>query len=302
MPDIYHIPALLQEAVGGLDIKPAGVYVDVTFGGGGHSREIISKLGPDGRLLAFDQDIDAYQNKIDDSRFTFIHSNFRFLKNFLRFHNVDGIDGLLADLGVSFHHFDQSDRGFTFREDCVLDMRMNRDSVNTAKEFLNTATQDELTRSFRIYGELDNAGRIAAKIVEARKNRSIDTTGQLCEIVAPFLDKRREKKDLAKVFQALRITVNNEMEALQALLSDSLKVLKPGARIAVISYHSLEDRMIKNFFKTGNIEGKNETDIFGRNRSPFKLLTSKPIVASEEEVERNPRSRSAKLRIAEKLG
>ncbi len=297
----YHIPALLEATIQGLDIKPDGTYVDVTFGGGGHSRAIMARLGKDGRLLSFDQDADAMANAIDDPRFTFVYGNFRFLRNFLRFYDAPQVDGILADLGVSFHHFDDPERGFSFRFGGSLDMRMNRRAEHTAAWLLANASEEELSHMFTLYGELRQGRRLAHAIVKERDNAPVDTVERLIAIATPFIDKRREKKELAQVFQALRIEVNGEMEALQAFLRQSLEVLKPGGRLAVITYHSLEDRLVKNFMRTGNLEGRLEQDFYGRNLSPLKLLTSKPVVPDDDEIERNPRSRSAKLRIAEKI-
>ena len=296
----YHIPALLTETINGLNIKEDGVYVDVTFGGGGHSRAILDKLGPEGRLLGMDQDLDAWGNRLDDSRFTFVHSNFSFLKNFVRYYGIDGVDGLLADLGVSFHHFDASERGFSFRHDSALDMRMNTKSKLDARTVLATYSEEELARVLYLYGELKQSRRMASAIVKARQAGEISTTGQLVEIIAPYIKRSQEKKELAQVFQALRIEVNHEIDALKRLLEQSLEVLKPGGRLVVITYHSLEDRLVKNFMRSGNLEGKIEKDFYGRVSTPWKLINNKVIIASDEEVERNPRSRSAKLRIAEK--
>lgn len=301
MSDLYHIPALLDEAVKGLDIKPDGVFVDATFGGGGHSAEIIKFLGSKGHLFGFDQDLDAGTNAIKSQKFTFVHSNFRFMKNFLGFYGIDKVDGILADLGVSFHHFDEGSRGFSFRSDAGLDMRMNRNASLTARQVINEYPADLLTRIFKVYGEMDNSRRIADKIVAVRKETPINSTQQLADIIGQVTDQRREKKELAKAFQAVRIEVNKELEALETLLKQSVRLIKPGGRLAIITYHSLEDRIVKNFFKTGNLEGKSDTDIFGRNLSPFKAINTKPIVPSEKEIEQNPRSRSAKLRIAERL-
>lgn len=300
-PDVYHIPALLKETIQGLDIKPDGVYVDVTFGGGGHSRAIVDELSTEGHLYGFDQDADARQNAIDDSRFTFVYSNFKFLRNFLRYYNVDGVDGILADLGVSFHHFDDPERGFSFRWEGPLDMRMNRNAARSAAWYVNNWSEEQLADAFYLYGELKNARRFATAIVKARNEAPIETVEALLAAVNPLINPKKEKKELAQVFQALRIVVNGEIEALSAFLQQSLKVLKPGGRLVIITYHSLEDRLVKNFMRAGNLEGKVEQDFYGRRMSPLKLLTSKPIVASEEEVERNPRARSAKLRIAEKI-
>lgn len=298
----YHIPALLTETINGLEIKPNGTYVDVTFGGGGHSRAILSHLDSDGRLFSFDQDMDAYANRIDDPRFTFIHGNFRFLSNFLRYHKVTEVDGILADLGVSFHHFDDGERGFSFRYgEGVLDMRMNRDDSLDARKVIAEYDVDALTRMFKLFGELKNARRIAEALVKARSSREIVTIADLLDIVKPFINPRQEKKELAQVFQALRMEVNHEVDALAGFLSQTLKVLKPGGKLAIITYHSIEDRMVKNFMRSGNIDGKVETDFFGRLQTPIRPVNNKVIVPTEEEVERNPRSRSAKLRVAEKI-
>ena len=293
---VYHIPALLDETMAALAIDADGTYVDVTYGGGGHSRAILERLGPKGRLIGMDQDMDAWENRLMDQRFTFAHGNFAYLKNFLRYYGVDGVDGILADLGVSFHHFDAVERGFTFRADAPLDMRMNRAASFTAQELLNTYTEERLADVLYLYGELRQSRRLAAAIV---KSRPLTTTGQLVDAVRPLLKPSQEKKELSMVFQALRIQVNGELDALQSLLSQSLEVLNPGGRLAIITYHSLEDRLVKNFMRTGNIEGKQEKDFFGRVCTPWRVVTGKPIVPSAEEVERNPRSRSAKLRVAE---
>lgn len=285
----------------GLRILPDGTYVDVTFGGGGHSREIIRHLGPEGRLLAFDQDLDAQQNSLDDDRFTFIHSNFRFLKNFLRYYQAEHIDGLLADLGVSFHHFDEAERGFSFRFDGGLDMRMNQQSPLTAATLLNSYDEERLSDIFYLYGELPQARKLANAIVKSRQMNPLQTINNLLEVVRPYINRKQEKKELAQLFQALRIEVNAEMESLRKMLRQALDVLNPGGRLVVLTYHSLEDRLVKNFFKTGNFEGKADKDFFGKITTPFKLINRKVIVPTEDEIERNPRSRSAKLRIAEKL-
>lgn len=298
---VYHIPALLEECLQGLNIHPNGTYVDVTFGGGGHSKEILNRLGANGHLYSFDQDEDAENNILDDARFTFVRSNFRFLSNFMRYHEVEGIDGLLADLGVSFHHFDDVERGFSFRFDSKLDMRMNKRASLTAAEILNTYEEEQIADLFYLYGEMRNSRRLASAIVKARIEKKFDRIGDFLEVIKPFINKKQEKKELAQVFQALRIEVNQEMNALRQMLQQALRELKPGGRLVVLTYHSLEDRLVKNFMKTGNFEGKAEKDFFGRVETPFKLVNNKVIVASEEEVERNPRSRSAKLRIAEKL-
>ena len=285
----------------GLRILPDGTYVDVTFGGGGHSREIIRHLGPEGRLLAFDQDLDAQQNSLEDDRFTFIHSNFRFLKNFLRYYQAEHIDGLLADLGVSFHHFDEAERGFSFRFDGALDMRMNQQSPQTAATVLNSYDEERLSDIFYLYGELPQARKLANAIVKSRQMNPLQTINNLLEVVRPYINRKQEKKELAQLFQALRIEVNAEMESLRKMLRQALDVLNPGGRLVVLTYHSPEDRLVKNFFKTGNFEGKADKDFFGKITTPFKLINRKVIVPTEDEIERNPRSRSAKLRIAEKL-
>ena len=298
----YHIPALLNETVEGLEILPDGVYADLTFGGGGHSRAILSHLSDNGKLYGFDQDIDAYANRIDDKRFTFVYSNFRYLSNFMRYYGEEQIDGIVADLGVSFHHFDDEKRGFSFRfEEGELDMRMNRNSSLTARDILNTYTEERLADIFFLFGEMKNSRGVASEIVKARASRPFATTDDFLKVVSKFIKPTQEKKELAQLFQALRIEVNNEIDVLKSMLSQSLKVLKPGGRIAVRTYHSLEDRIVKNYFKTGNISGKVEKDFFGRIDTPFRLVNNKVIVPSDEEIERNPRSRSAKLRIAEKL-
>lgn len=297
---VYHIPALLEECMEGLDIKPDGKYIDVTFGGGGHSREILRRLGSNGHLYSFDQDEDAQRNIIDDERFTFVYSNFRYLKNFMHYHEVEAVDGVLADLGVSFHHFDDEERGFSFRFDAPLDMRMNKQARLTAAEILATYSEEHLAQLFSLYGELRSARRIAAAIVAARSKGGVKTTGELLELVSPFINRKQEKKELAQLFQALRIEVNSEMDSLRAMLRQAVEMLKPGGRLVVITYHSLEDRIVKNFIKTGNVEGVVEKDFFGRVKTPLCAVNNKVIVPSDEEVERNPRSRSAKLRIAEK--
>lgn len=297
----YHIPALLNECINALDIKPDGTYVDVTFGGGGHSRAIMEHLGSNGRLYGFDQDMDAYANRIDDPRFTFVHSNFAFLQNFMRYYGVNGVDGILADLGVSFHHFDDQQRGFSFRFDGELDMRMNQDNPRDARTVIAEYSEEQLANILYLYGELKQSRRISAAIVKARNQVPIESVQQLLDVLKPFIRPQHEKKELAQVFQALRIEVNNELAVLEQLLKQSLKVLKPGGRLAIITYHSLEDRLVKNFLRSGNIEGKIEQDFFGRINSPLKLVNNKVIVPDDDEVNRNPRSRSAKLRIAVKL-
>lgn len=296
----YHIPVLLKQSVDGLDIKPGGTYVDVTFGGGGHSREILSRLGAEGRLLGFDQDEDAEQNIVDDRRFTFVRSNFRYLRNFMRYYGIDRVDGILADLGVSSHHFDDMRRGFSFRFDGVLDMRMNKRAGVTAADVVNNYTENALADIFYRYGELKNSRKLAAVIVKARAAKPLATIGNLLDTVSPLLEPAREKKELARLFQALRIEVNHEMDALKEMLQSAVTVLKPGGRLSVITYHSLEDRMVKNLVRTGNVEGRVEKDFFGNMLSPFRAVNSKVIVPCRQEVEDNPRSRSAKLRIAEK--
>ena len=297
---VYHIPALLEECLNGLNIKPDGTYVDVTFGGGGHSRAIVQRLSPLGHLYGMDQDIDAWRNRIDDPRFTFVLSNFAYLTNFMRYYGVDGVDGILADLGVSFHHFDDSQRGFSFRFDGQLDMRMNRSASLDARQIVATYTEEQLAQVLYLYGELKQSRQLARAIVRARAERAIDTTLQLIEVIRPFIRPNQEKKELAQVFQALRIEVNHEIDALKHLLQSSLDVLRPGGRLVVITYHSLEDRLVKNFMRSGNIEGQVVKDFYGRVLSPLRPVNNKVITPSDDEVERNPRSRSAKLRIAQK--
>lgn len=301
--EAYHVPVLLTESVDGLNIGDGGCFVDVTFGGGGHSREILSRLNGKGRLYSFDQDADAERNAdgLDKSGFTFVRSNFRFLKNFMRFYGEEGIDGLLADLGVSSHHFDDSERGFSFRFDGKLDMRMNQRAGKTAADVVNTYDEKRLADIFYLYGELRQSRKIAAAIVKARQGKRIETVADFLDVVKVFFRSEREKKDMAKVFQALRIEVNHEMDALRDMLKGAADMLKPGGRLVVITYHSLEDRMVKNMMKTGNVEGREDKDFFGRVNTPFRLVNRQVIVPSDEEMARNPRSRSAKLRIAEKL-
>ena len=296
----YHVPVLLNESIEGLDLRPGGIYVDVTFGGGGHSKEILRQGDDSIRLLSFDQDEDAEKNIVNDKRFTFVRSNFRYLHTFLSYHGLEQVDSILADLGVSSHHFDDSERGFSFRFDGKLDMRMNKRAGMTAADVVNTYEEERLADIFYLYGELKNSRKLASAIVKARSNKQIITIGDFLDIVKPMFGREREKKELAKVFQALRIEVNQEMEALKEMLYAATEALKPGGRLVVITYHSLEDRMVKNIMKTGNIEGKAEQDFFGNVQTPFRLINNKVIVATEEEVTRNPRSRSAKLRIAEK--
>lgn len=298
---VYHIPVLLKESVDGLDINPDGVYVDVTFGGGGHSREILSRLGDNGHLFSFDQDADAENNIVDDPRFTFVHSNFRWLSNWMRYYDIEHIDGLLADLGVSSHHFDDAERGFSFRYDAPLDMRMNREGGKTAADIVNDDTEEHLADIFYLYGELRRSRQIAAAIVKARQRKPILTTKDFLQVVDHLFRREKEKKDMARLFQALRIEVNHEMQALSEMLTSATRLLAKGGRLSVITYHSLEDRMVKNIMKSGNVNGKVEEDpVYGRKASPYNLVNNKVIVPSDEEVERNPRSRSAKLRIAEK--
>lgn len=294
----YHIPALLNETIAGLNIQPDGVYVDCTFGGGGHSAEIMKHLGKKGRLVAFDQDKDAYANRIDDDRFIFVHANFKYLKNFLRYHQHEKVDGILADLGVSFHHFDEAERGFSFRFDGLLDMRMNKQSTLTAADVLNTYSEEQLADVFYLYGELKQSRKLAKAIVNQRATEPFERIFPFLELVKYFFSRDKEKKDLARLFQALRIEVNQEMSVLKSLLQQSIEVLKPGGSLVVLTYHSLEDRLVKNFFRTGNFEGKLEKDFYGNVLSPLQAVNNKVIIAGEEEVERNPRARSAKLRIA----
>ncbi|MEI6753939.1 MAG: 16S rRNA (cytosine(1402)-N(4))-methyltransferase RsmH [Paludibacter sp.] len=296
---IYHIPALLNETIDGLDIKPDGVYVDVTFGGGGHSNEILKRLSKNGKLLGFDQDEDACKNIINDPRFIFVRSNFKYLKNFLRYHNIEKVDGILADLGVSSHHFDEAERGFSFRFDGALDMRMNTKSPFTAAVLLNTYSEEQLADVFYLYGELHNSRKIARTIVNARSKAPFDRIFPFIEVLKPFFGREKEKKDMARVFQALRIEVNKEMDVLKALLEQSLEVLNPNGRLVVLTYHSLEDRLVKNFFRSGNFEGKLQKDFYGNIIAPLQAVNNKVIIANNEEIERNPRARSAKLRIAE---
>ena len=305
--ETYHVPVLLKESVDGLDIKPDGIYVDVTFGGGGHSREILRRLGPEGRLFSFDQDEDAEQNIVDDSRLTFVRSNFRYLKNWMRYYDVERIDGLLADLGVSSHHFDDAERGFSFRFDAPLDMRMNKRARYTAANVLAEYDEGQLADIFYLYGELKQARRLASAVVKARSEQPIATTQDLMRIAESILGRGarnddRGLKDMAKVFQALRIEVNREMVALRQMLLAATNLLRDGGRLSVITYHSPEDRMVKNVMKSGNVEGRVKQDFFGRVESPFTLVNNKVITPDNDEQERNPRSRSAKLRIGMKNG
>jgi 16S rRNA (cytosine1402-N4)-methyltransferase len=296
----YHIPVLLQESIEGMNLQPNGIYVDMTFGGGGHSKEILRQGDSSIRLFSFDQDADAEKNIVDDRRFTFVRSNFRYLYNFLRYHQVEQVDGILADLGVSSHHFDDSERGFSFRFDGNLDMRMNKRAGITAADVVNTYDEERLANIFYLYGELKNSRKLASAIAKARNEKAIKTIGDFLEIVKPMFGREREKKELAKVFQALRIEVNQEMEALKEMLYAAAEALKPGGRLVVITYHSLEDRMVKNFIKAGNIEGKVEKDFYGNAKAPMRAVNKKPILPQESEIAANTRARSAKLRIAEK--
>lgn len=298
----YHVPVLLDESVSGLDIKPGGIYVDVTFGGGGHSREILRRLPEGAHLYSFDQDADAERNiGAPDKKFTFVRSNFRYLKNWMRYYGVDHIDGLLADLGVSSHHFDDAERGFSFRFDAPLDMRMNKRAGQTAADILNNYDEAQLADIFYIYGEMKNSRRIAAAVAKARQTAPINTTSYFLAVVEPMFKREREKKDMARLFQALRIEVNHEMDALREMLAAATQLLAPGGRLSVITYHSLEDRIVKNVMKAGNPEGKVEQDFFGRINTPYRMV-EKLIIPSEEEQQSNPRSRSAKLRVAERKG
>ena len=299
--ETYHVPVLLNESIDGLAIKPDGIYVDVTFGGGGHSKEILRRLGKKGHLYSFDQDPDAEKNIVNDDRFTFVRSNFRYLKNWMRYYGVDHIDGLLADLGVSSHHFDDETRGFSFRFDAPLDMRMNKRAGTTAAEILNNYDEEQLADIFYIYGELKNARKIAAAITKARNEKRIETTDDFLHVTEKLFQREREKKETAKMFQALRIEVNHEMDALKEMLNGAMDTLCEGGRLSVITYHSLEDRIVKNMMKAGNVEGKIKQDFFGRIEAPFRLVNNKVIVPSDEEQQQNPRSRSAKLRVAEKI-
>ena len=299
--ETYHLPVMLEECIEGLDIKPNGTYVDLTMGGGGHTSEILRHLGPEGHLYSFDQDPDAQANAPQDERFTFVASNFRFLRGAMRLRGVEQVDGILADLGVSSHHFDAKHRGFSFRGEAPLDMRMNTRSKRTAADIVNTYDKETLAKIFSDYGELDTTWKIANCIERARATKPIETTAELVEAVKPCTPPKDESKFLTKLFQALRIELNGEMEALRMALEQSLKILKPGGRLVIMSYHSLEDRIVKNFMRSGNAEGKIEKDFFGNSTSSLKVITRKAIAPSNEEIERNPRSRSAKLRIAEKL-
>lgn len=297
----YHIPVLFAQSIDALDIDRGGIYVDATFGGGGHSRGILDRMGKKGRLFSFDQDADARANVPADERLTFVESNFRFMRGWLRYHGVEQVDGILADLGVSSHHFDTRERGFSFRFDAPLDMRMNQRGKQTAADVIAKYDHPALTAIFRDYGELDSPHKVASCVIRAREQGQVKTINELMEAVATVTPRGGESKFLAKLFQALRIEVNREMDALEMMLEQSLKVLKPGGRLVVITYHSLEDRIVKNFMKSGNFEGKIEKDFYGRAQLPFKVVTRKAVVPDEAEIARNPRSRSAKLRVAEKL-
>ncbi|MDR0830931.1 MAG: 16S rRNA (cytosine(1402)-N(4))-methyltransferase RsmH [Prevotellaceae bacterium] len=297
---LYHVPVLLQESVNGLNIKPNGVYIDCTFGGGGHSAEILKHLGKNGKLFGFDQDIDALKNSLNDKRFTFVRGNFKHLENFLRYYNVEKIDGILADLGVSSHHFDESERGFSYRFDGKLDMRMNQKGGLTAEKILNDYSEEKLADVFYHYGELRTARKIAKKIVAERAKKRIETIFEFVKILSPFYVKGRENKELAPIFQALRIEVNGELNALKSMLEQATKMLAKEGKIVIITYHSLEDRLVKSYFKTGNFEGKIEKDFYGNVIAPLQQINNKVITASEAELKENSRSRSAKLRIATK--
>ena len=297
----YHVPVLLTASVDGLNVRADGTYVDVTLGGAGHSREILRRLGPDGRLLGFDQDLDAQANAPDDARFTFVRSNFRYLANWLRYYGVAPVDGILADLGVSSHHFDDATRGFSFRFDAPLDMRMNVRARQTAADVVNRYGEADLARIFQLYGELKNGRRLAAALVRRRAEKPVETVENLIEVVRPLIGRDREKKDMARVFQALRIEVNHEMDALHELLDAAVRALRPGGRLVVLTYHSLEDRMVKNYVRAGNIDGRVEQDFFGNRLAPFRAVNNRVIIPDEAEQTANPRSRSAKLRIAERV-
>lgn len=296
----YHTPVLLEESVSALDISGNGVYVDATFGGGGHSREILSRLGPEGRLIAFDQDADALKNAPDDERLILVHGNFRFIHNFVKYEGYDKVDGIIADLGVSSHQFDTEERGFSFRFDAPLDMRMNTQAVRNAEHIVNSYSEGDLERVFKLYGEVENGRRVAELICRARETSPIRTTGDLGRAIESVLPKFSEHKYLAKIYQALRIEVNGEMTCLEGFMNGASKCLRSGGRIAVITYHSLEDRIVKNCFKSGNVTGIVERDIMGKGQSPYVIVTKKPILPEEEEIERNTRARSAKLRVAQR--
>lgn len=296
----YHVPVLLKQSVDGLVVTPDGVYADATFGGGGHSREILSRLSGKGHLYGFDQDADAMANTLPDPRFTFVYSNFRYMRNFMRYYGIDKLDGILADLGVSWHHFDDAERGFSFRFDAPLDMRMNQKEGRSAADVLNDYDEESLARIFYLYGELQCGGRLARAVTNARRQSRIERTGQLCSIAEPLIGRERVRKDMAKVFQALRMEVNHETDALQEMLQQAAGLLRPGGRLVVITYHSIEDRMVKNVMRSGNVDGKVEEDFYGNRNVPYRMI-GKPVVADTEEQMSNPRSRSARLRIAERL-
>ena len=299
--ETYHVPVLLDESIDGLAIQPGGIYADMTFGGGGHSKEILRHLGNKGHLYGFDQDADAEKNIVEDGRFTFVRSNFRYVKQWMRYYGVEQIDGVLADLGVSSHHFDDETRGFSFRFDAPLDMRMNRRAGLTAADVVNNYDEQQLADVLYFYGELKNARKTASQIVKARSQHRIETTGDLLRLLGADPESTQWKKEMARLFQALRMEVNHEMEALKEMLAGVTQMLRPGGRLVVITYHSLEDRLVKNVMKAGNAEGRVQQDFFGRAETPFRLVNNKVIVPTDEEQQRNPRSRSAKLRIAEKI-
>ncbi len=296
----YHISVLLKESVDGLNIKPNGVYADLTFGGGGHSLEVLSRLGEEGRLLAFDQDKDTFRNKIDDARFELIYGNFAYLKNYLKYYKAPLVDGVLADLGVSSHHFNEEDRGFSFRYDAALDMRMNQEGTLSAKDVVNGYTEQQLLEVFWQYGEVKNARKLVGAIIQSRANKTINTTLELCDAIVSCAKKHKEHKYFAQVFQAIRIEVNQELEVLKKMLLQTEKVIKPGGRLVVLTYHSLEDRLVKNYIKKGKFSGEIEKDFYGHFQRPFKEINRKVIIPNEKEIEENVRSRSAKLRIAER--
>lgn len=299
---IYHTPVLLNESIKGLNIRPDGIYVDVTFGGGGHSKAVLKQLGPNGKLYGFDQDEDAEKNIVNDKRFTFVRSNFRYISNFMRYYGVEKVDGILADLGVSSHLFDDSERGFSFRFNGTLDMRMNKKAELNAADVINNYTEEQLADIFYLYGELKNSRKLSSVIIKARSKQQIYTIGEFLEIIKPFIGKEREKKDLAKIFQAIRIEVNHEMDALKEMLDSTIRLLAPQGRLVVITYHSLEDRIVKNIMKSGAADGRIKQDFFGNIQSPYQIINNKVITPTDEEIEQNPRARSAKLRIAEKKG
>lgn len=303
-PDCYHIPVMLDECLNGLNIKPDGIYLDLTYGGGGHSKEIVKRLSSKGHLYGFDQDMDAMAGAMADERFTFVRSNFRFIKNWMQYYGIEHVDGILADLGVSSHHLDEGSRGFSFRYDAPLDMRMNQKGKLSAKEIINNYSEEQLADILYLYGELKQSRRIASAIIKARSKNEIQTTGQLAEVVSPLLGYDREKKDLARVFQALRIEVNGEMKVLKQMLDNATDILAPGGRLVIMTYHSLEDRIVKNHIKGTDKKDKNHTDaqamIFGKSNTVLKSINKSVITASDTELANNPRSRSAKLRIAEK--